>query len=236
MGKKPESVEDGLRERLAQAAALGKLDRMRDLITQGAPVKGHGAAGGSTPWSGYTPLMVACYCGEVMAVQLLLDEGADADECGAQGDYPLTVASGRARLACVQALLAAGAKPDAADRQNRSALRLACEGGHPDIARHLLAAGSNPCASDSLGNTPAMAAVAAGSRACLELLVLRGVSFDTAGPGKTSLLEFALSAPQWTEVAEWLKAMELSHREQAALAAESSGEAAGAADAGGGRL
>lgn len=114
-------------------------------------------------------------------------------------------------------------------------MRMACESGRADIAALLLAAGADPGARDVVGNAPAMAAVAAGSRACLDLLAIRGVNFDTAGRGNTSLLDFSRSAPEWTEMAEWLKAIELARRERAALSGEVGGSAMGD-ETGSGRL
>lgn len=238
MANEPGSEAEGLRDLLAQAAALGKVERVRDLLGRGAPARGHGAAGGSTPWSGYTSLMVACYCGQLPAARILLEAGADPRERGASGDTPLGVSCARGRADCVDALLAAGADFEGADRQGRSALRMACEAAREDIVATLLAAGADPGSRDDLGNSPSMAAVASGSRACLALLAAAGADFDTAGWSDGPLLDFARSGAHWADVAGWLEAADLARRERLALEAErlraaESGEGAGS---GSGRL
>ena len=98
-----------------------------------------------TPCEGHAgPLHNAARSGDLSAVKMLLEAGADPDARGRRGATPLHEAAYNDNLAVVEALLAAGADPDAGERGDETPLHEAAHNDNPAIVKALLTAGADP--------------------------------------------------------------------------------------------
>eukprot|EP00434_Breviolum_minutum_P039390 symbB.v1.2.034979.t1/scaffold4615.1/size37433/1 len=126
--------------------------------------------------NGETPLMLAVNAGNMQAMQLLLDAGADVDfvkEGGfvAEGGSVLLRAVQRQVLCeLVQLLVVARARLEARDDEQNCPLHLAVQNGDPRVARLLLEQRSDPDASNMYGRTAMHVAAATGSVRSVRLL------------------------------------------------------------------
>ncbi len=102
---------------LGDAAAIGDLARVRELVEQGTPLnEAHG---------GWTPLLRAVLAGHHGVVAALLEHGADPNGLALDGSTPLILAALWADAGMLRLLLAQGADPALTDREGRSALDFA---------------------------------------------------------------------------------------------------------------
>ena len=97
-----------------------------------------------------TPLQLSALQGDVVAVNELLAEGADASELDRYGWGPLHFAVPLGRLEAVSALLAAGADAEARTASGATALHLASQAPESVVAA-LLRAGADPNAKEGEG-------------------------------------------------------------------------------------
>ena len=98
-----------------------------------------------TPCEGHAgPLHNAARSGDLSAVKMLLEAGADPNARGRRGATPLHEAAYNDNLAVVEALLAAGADPNAGERGGATPLHEAAHNDNPAIVKALLAAGADP--------------------------------------------------------------------------------------------
>jgi ankyrin repeat protein len=121
---------------LMYAAALGRLDAARLLLSRGAsltPV---------TPGCG-TPLAHAARGGDAEMVRLLLAQGADPNACNPQGFSPTMCAAAKDNVEAVDSLLAGGANINAADDYGQTALIVAAGTGSNAALKRLLVAGAD---------------------------------------------------------------------------------------------
>lgn len=148
---------------LPEAAALGNLARVRELIEKnfaqakslspdGFPVvalaaflghlevvqylaaQGADINAAATNGSGYNALTGAVTSGHAAVVQWLLEHGANANYRYSAGYSPLLTAAANGRLDIAKLLLAHGADPHATTSEGKSALDLAKERNHPEVA------------------------------------------------------------------------------------------------------
>jgi ankyrin repeat protein len=148
---------------LPEAAALGNLARVRELIEKnfaqakslspdGFPVvalaaflghlevvqylaaQGADINAAATNGSGYNALTGAVTSGHAAVVQWLLEHGANANYRYSVGYSPLLTAAANGRLDIAKLLLAHGADPHATTNDGKSALDLAKERNHPEVA------------------------------------------------------------------------------------------------------
>lgn len=89
----------------SSAATSGSVQRMRLLYLAGANVNSRGAAG--------APLFLAAGAGRLNAVRYLLDEGADVDLPGVNGNTPLGEATFYGHIPVIKELLLRGANVNA---------------------------------------------------------------------------------------------------------------------------
>jgi ankyrin repeat protein len=142
---------------LAEAAALDRVDRVRDLLTSGM------AADDRTP-DGYTPLQLAAFFGAPATAELLIASGADVDAVAENPMriQPLHAAAAGRRQDVARLLLAAGADPNGRQHGGWTPLHAAAQHGDTALAEMLLAAGADPEAANEDGATPVAIARQAG--------------------------------------------------------------------------
>ena len=147
------------------------------------------------PGDGFTPLTVACSVGNVTAVPLLLQGGADPNQRNADQDAtPLLCAcsSDLASVEVVQHLLGAGSHINACGLHDTTALHMATLSGHTDIVQLLLQSGANPNVKESRrGKTPLLLAVHDCGNFDIALLLLQASADANAlnSRGWTCLME-----------------------------------------------
>ena len=156
-------IASGAALELPEAAALGHLVRVRELVEEnpdsansfspdGFPVValaaflGHLAVvqylaangadinAAATNGSGYNALTGAVTSGHTAAVKWLLEQGANANYRYSAGYSPLLTAAANGRVDIAKLLLAHGADPNAATNDGKTPLLLAKERNHPDVA------------------------------------------------------------------------------------------------------
>ena len=89
-----------------------------------------------------TPLWIACDVGQVDALRLLLEKGADVNQADKDGTTPLHLACFKGHVDVARLLLEKGAEVDRAEKQGATPLFIACQEGHVDAARLLLERGA----------------------------------------------------------------------------------------------
>jgi uncharacterized protein len=125
-----------------EAAALGRVDRLREHVaTDPEALHARGA-------DGFTPLHLAAFFGGAAAVRALLAAGAppDADDDNAAHVRPLHSAAAAGDHGSAAALLEAGADPNVRQNGGYTPLLQAAHADDPELARLLLAAGADPTA------------------------------------------------------------------------------------------
>ena len=91
----------------------------------------------NTPEVGVTPLQLAASSGSPEAVQILLQQGADADRADDFGRTPIFIGVEKGNAEVVALLAAAGADVDAPERTGITPMRLAEEQGDRNIIQVL---------------------------------------------------------------------------------------------------
>lgn len=141
-----------------EAAAVGEVARLAELIDGGGDVDEHAA-------DGFTPLQLAAFFGQAEVVDVLLARGADV---GTAARNPMRVQAlhsavagpdsgvDRATVARIaRALVEAGADVDARQHGGFTPLHAAAANGHEDVVRLLLDHGADPGATTDDGKTAA---------------------------------------------------------------------------------
>ena len=100
-----------------------------------------------------TALSWAAERGDVSAVRILLETGADPDRFDSTGRGPLYYAA-RSSFQCVKLLLDAGADPRQTDKNRYNALHCATVRDEPETIRILVSAGTNINGKSILGSAP----------------------------------------------------------------------------------
>ncbi len=98
---------------------------------------------------GDTALIVAISRRDDVWTGFLLNQGADPNQAGANGDTPLIAAARVGYLGAVGDLLRKRVKVDATNRMGETALIVAVQGRHVPIIKVLLEVGANPDKPDS---------------------------------------------------------------------------------------
>jgi ankyrin repeat protein len=141
-----------------EAAALGRIDRLRPLLDEDASLSQALSA------DGFTALHLAAFFGKEEAARLLIEAGAPVDRYS-ENDFnvqPLhSAASGRHHAIC-RLLIAAGADPNAPQQGGWRPLHQAAQHGDPELLELFLSAGADPSLGRDNGERPADTAEAAG--------------------------------------------------------------------------
>jgi ankyrin repeat protein len=137
-----------------EAAALGRTDRVRELLDSDPTLAG--------AWSpdGFQALHLAAFFGHADTADLLLERGADAASLSRHEFVKVTplhsavAAEGAEDLRTVEVLLARGAPVNAPAEGGGTPLHSAAFNGNVPIVKSLLAHGANPHAAKDDGKTP----------------------------------------------------------------------------------
>ena len=140
----------GARPNLWEAAAVGRLDRVRELLNANA------ASINSHSHDGWTPLHLSAHFGQNAVVAYLLSKGAnlDARSTNPLANTPLHAAVAGGQRTSVALLLAHGADPHATYENGYTALHVAAQNGDDASARLLLSHKARPDARAADGKMP----------------------------------------------------------------------------------
>lgn len=140
-----------------EAAALGRLDRLKDRLTFSD------AATAYSP-DGFTALHLAAFFGRAEAVRILLEAGASvaAYTRNTFANQPLHAAAAGRHVEVCRLLLGAGADVNATQHGGYAPLHEAAQHGDDELVELFLSAGADPTVSVADGGTPADVAEAAG--------------------------------------------------------------------------
>ncbi|OQR81336.1 ankyrin-3-like [Achlya hypogyna] len=154
----------GAESELAHAAYVGDQSEVRRLLAAGVSPNG--------VKQGTSALYRAVITNNASVVQMLLDAGADANQCTWFGCPALVMAVRHGSDKIVGQLLAAGAHPDACDKQTRvPSLLVAAEHGRTTIVQKLLAAGVDTLVHDANGLSALYLAAANGHADVVDALL-----------------------------------------------------------------
>ena len=153
-----------------EAAAVGRTERLRELLDANPEL--------AQAWSsdGFTPLHLAAFFGQADAVELLLERGAGVEVVSKHEFVKVTplhsavAAEGAEDARTVQTLLEHGAPPNARAEGGATPLHSAAANGDRAIVELLLAHGADPSVRRDDGKTPAELAREAGQRELAEVL------------------------------------------------------------------
>lgn len=157
---------------LANAMQAKSLDRVRELIANGADVNAKQA-------DGMTALHWACYHDDAQSTAALIAAGATVD---ATNDYdipPLYVACQNGNVEIVKCLLAAGADAKRKIPGDETCLMVAARTGIPQVVKALLDHGADPNARERKGQTAILWAAAEGNGEVVDLLIDAGADYKT---------------------------------------------------------
>ncbi|KAK5702015.1 hypothetical protein LTR97_004833 [Elasticomyces elasticus] len=130
--------------------------------------------------AGRSPLWWAICAGDVVVVQLLLQEGAQPNTHKATGNaFILACRKGHDRI--VNLLLAAGTDINARGEEYGSALQAASHRGHEIVVRTLLAAGASVDTQSGFHGSALQAACSEGHESTVQLLLAAGASVNAQG-------------------------------------------------------
>ena len=149
-----------------EASALGRLERVRELLERGPGLERGWSADGATA------LHFACFFAHQVVAELLVAHGADI-QSPARGFgqvTPLHSAAAGHSARIVELLLAAGAHPDARQQGGFTALQSAAQQGNLEMTRVLLSHGADPRLPNDDGRTALDLAREKGHREVAELL------------------------------------------------------------------
>lgn len=128
-----------------EAAAIGDVDRLRELLDQDSSA--------ANAWSedGFTPLHFAAFFGHPVAAKLLTERGADLEARSTNKEFafdarPLHSASAAGRRDVCEVLLDAGADVNAVQHGGYTALLDAAANGNAELVDFLLERGADPTA------------------------------------------------------------------------------------------
>jgi ankyrin repeat protein len=149
-----------------EAAALGRIDRLRALIDADASVIRSIAS------DGFTPLHLAAFFGQPASAVLLLERGADANAVAANAMKvtPLHSAAATRQRTIVRALLERGADPNAKQQGGWTPIQASANSGDAETTSLLLAKGADPRLANDDGKTAIDLAIAKGHDALLPIL------------------------------------------------------------------
>jgi ankyrin repeat protein len=134
------------------AAAFGRIERLREILD------GDASLTGSVSEDGFTPLHLAVFARQEEAARLLIARGADVDVLS-QGPIarvpPLGTAAFARTVPLSRLLLDAGADPNRQGEGGFTALHSAAQNGDVELVRLLLERGGDPAVATAEGKRAA---------------------------------------------------------------------------------
>lgn len=166
-------VSLGQARALHDAARAGNPEAIRAALAQGADINESDFITGA-------PLHIAVLEGQLEAVEILIDNGADLEaEDELSGGHPLHLAAALGRTEILTLLVARGADPEARDAKGRTPLILSTIAGHAGAVEALLDSSTDPDASEPYQGTTALHNAAFNGRLeVIELLLAHGAALD----------------------------------------------------------
>jgi ankyrin repeat protein len=150
--------------------------------------KKHGIIGASRG-GGWSMLHAFATHGKTMAVQLMLEKGANVAAVDEDGNDPLNLAAAKGHRSIVSMLWDKGADPRIKNKLGHPALLSAAMGGHDEVIAVLLDRGADIETTDSDGNTTLMSAVMDGYAKIVELVLGKGADIEAKNKmGRTALM------------------------------------------------
>ena len=148
-----------------EAAALGRLDRLRACINDASTINSYSN-------DGFTALHFACFFGQPEAARLLLEAGATADGVAANPTkvMPLHSAASARNLEAARLLLERGAPANARQQGGWAPIHAAAQNGDRALVELLLKRHADPKLANDAGKTPAMVAREKGHNEIADLL------------------------------------------------------------------
>ncbi|GHM58178.1 MAG: hypothetical protein sL5_06130 [Candidatus Mesenet longicola] len=134
---------------LLTAAGSGNLDKVKDLVRQGASLE---AKNKNDLY--YTPLHYASLKGHLKVVEYFIENGADSKAKDLFGGTPVHVASWNGHLEVVKYFIENRADLETKDSSDRTLLHYASLNGHLDVVKFLAKNGADLEAKDNDGRTP----------------------------------------------------------------------------------
>jgi ankyrin repeat protein len=162
-------LETGLEPDISEAAALGRTERVRELVAAD-PEQANALAP-----DGFFPLALATFFGHPEAVNLLLKAGAEVNAAARNSlkVAPLHAACASAQIESARMLLQAGADPNVRQQQDFTPVHSAAA-GHVQLVRLLLEHGADPNLRSADGRSALGHALQHGQTEAADLLRSRG--------------------------------------------------------------
>jgi ankyrin repeat protein len=133
---------------LLQAIENDDVQKVREILTAGTDVN-------FINDDDEFPLKTACWRGNKVIVELLIESGAEVNLADDSEFYtPLMAASRHGHAEIVQLLIKHGVDVNAQDDYDNTSLTRAAESGHLEVVRLLLENGANPNLRDEFDETP----------------------------------------------------------------------------------
>ena len=150
--------------------------------------KKHGL-GGSARGGGWSLLHAFAAHGKAMAVQLMMEKGANIAALDEDGNDPMNLAAANGHASIVQMLWDKGADPRTTNKLGYPALLSAALKGHDKVISVLLERGVDIETTDKDGNTTLMSAVMDGYTKIVELVLDKGADIEAKNKiGRTALM------------------------------------------------
>ncbi len=164
-------IEQGATLDIYEAAATGRVERVRELVDANASFIS------SYSHDGWTPLHLAAFFGHREVAEHLLDRGADLHAVSKNGmsNTPLHAAVANGKREVVELLLSRGADPNGVAR-GWTPLHLAAQNGDVALAELFLVHGADPNPASEPGKSPLALARAEGHEAVAVLLQQHGAT------------------------------------------------------------
>lgn len=167
-----------------EAARVGKLERVKYLVSKGANVNARNNAG-------ETPLHCAAYNGHIEIAGYLLSEGADIDARDKNGSSPFHDVIKISKVKMARYLATQGANIDTKDDYGKTPIHDATTLGNMEIVRYLVSQGVDVNAKDKRGYSPIHDAATMGHLDILKHLVSQGVEINAKDNNGNSPLHIA---------------------------------------------